>query len=141
MPTIAEAPAPGPETGGERVHGCEPRNFLQSCLLLLLIDGPAHGYELIRRLTPYDVTHDDPGHVYRGLRSMEGEGLVSSTWTRSDTGPSRRVYDITRDGRVALETWNRELGHVRELLERFLADCALRATRFPQQTASGQGGR
>jgi PadR family transcriptional regulator PadR len=109
------------------VLGSGPRNFLQPCLLLLLLDGPAHGYELIRRLTPYDVTHDDPGHVYRGLRSLESAGLASSTWTRSDSGPSRRVYDITREGRVALDDWVPELRHVHDLLERYLADYAERS--------------
>jgi PadR family transcriptional regulator PadR len=127
----------GTRDGGGRVHGSGPRNFLQPCLLLLLLDGPAHGYELIRRLTPYDVTRDDPGHVYRGLRSLETAGLVSSTWARSDAGPSRRVYDITREGRAALDEWIPELLHVLELLERYLADYRARNTPPPPPARNG----
>jgi poly-beta-hydroxybutyrate-responsive repressor len=116
------------------MHGCEPRNFLQPCLLLLLLDGPAHGYDLIRRLTPYEVTHDDPGHVYRGLRLLEREGLVSSAWAPSDSGPARRVYDITPHGRAALGEWVPELQHLQHLVERYLADYAARQT--PRQPAN-----
>jgi PadR family transcriptional regulator PadR len=106
------------------MHGCKPRNFLQPCLLLLLLDGPAHGYDLIRRLEPYDVTHDDPGHVYRGLRALESAGMVSSAWVPSDCGPARRVYEITGHGRKALERWIPELEGMRALIGRYLSDYA-----------------
>lgn len=82
--------------------------FLQPCLLLLLFDGPGHGCELIRRL----AVRRDPRRLWAcvsGLRSLESGGLVSSSRVPSDTAPSRRVYDITRDGRAALEDWTPEL--------------------------------
>jgi poly-beta-hydroxybutyrate-responsive repressor len=108
------------------MHGREPRNLLQPCLLLLLLDRPAHGYDLIRRLAPYDVTHDDPGHVYRALRALEADGLVSSSWSPSENGPARRVYAITPCGRDRLEDWVPELQRLRSLLSRYLDDYAAR---------------
>ena len=38
-----------------------PRNFLRPCVLLLLREEPAHGYDLLERLRPLGFTRDDPG--------------------------------------------------------------------------------
>ena len=50
-----------------------PKNFLRPCLLLLLREQPAHGYELLERLRPLGFGRDDPGGLYRALRSLEPE--------------------------------------------------------------------
>jgi PadR family transcriptional regulator, regulatory protein PadR len=81
----------------------EPRNFLQPCLLLLLMERPDHGYELAARLRPMHDGEGDPGSVYRALRGLERQGLVSSEWNRSDVGPARRTYHITTSGVASLD--------------------------------------
>src|ERR671936_479218 len=75
-----------------------PRNFLRPCVLLLLREQPSHGYELLERLRPLGVPGDDPGGLYRALRSLERDRLVRSGWTSSATGPDRRIYELTREG-------------------------------------------
>ncbi|MGH8894050.1 MAG: helix-turn-helix transcriptional regulator [Actinomycetes bacterium] len=102
------------------MHECEPRNFLRPCLLLLLLDGPSHGYDLIRRLDPYGVTDGDPGHVYRALRLLERDRMVRSTWAPSAAGPSRRVYHLTAKGQEALEATVPALEHAATVIARFL---------------------
>ncbi|MGH8971312.1 MAG: helix-turn-helix transcriptional regulator [Actinomycetes bacterium] len=106
------------------MHGCEPRNFVKPCLLLLLLDGPAHGYELIGRLRPFGVPDGDPGHIYRTLRSLEEASLVRSTWEPSSSGPSRRVYRLTRLGRRHLAESVPELEHVQRVIGRYLREYA-----------------
>jgi len=81
----------------------EPRNFLQPCLLLLLMEQPDHGYELAARLRPMHDGEGDPGSVYRALRGLERQGLVRSEWSRSTVGPARRTYHITGDGVASLD--------------------------------------
>lgn len=81
----------------------EPRNFLQPCLLLLLLERPDHGYELALRLRPMHDGEGDPGSVYRALRGLEHHGLVRSEWSRSTLGPARRTYSITDDGIACLD--------------------------------------
>ena len=81
----------------------EPRNFLQPCLLLLLMEQPDHGYELAARLRPMHDGEGDPGSVYRALRGLERHGLVRSEWSPSDVGPARRTYYITDDGVAGLD--------------------------------------
>lgn len=70
-------------------------------LLLLLRNGANYGYELRRELN-LRTMRLDPAVMYRSLRDMEQAGLISSHWMRSDTGPQRRVYDITDAGRDEL---------------------------------------
>ena len=54
-----------------------PRNFLRPCLLLLLREQPAHGYELLERLRTFGFARD-PGGLYRALRGLEQDGFVRS---------------------------------------------------------------
>lgn len=103
-----------------RCEGGQPKNFTRPCLLLLLAEAPAHGYELIERLRPFGFELNDPASVYKVLRQMEQDGLVTSTWELSSRGPARRVYSVTTDGCDLLEAWSFTLSKNRTILGRFL---------------------
>lgn len=98
----------------------EPRNFLRPCLLLLLRERDDHGYGLVARLRPLHDGEGDAGGVYRALRGMERQGLVSSAWHASTVGPARRTYRITADGRDLLDAQALELAGVHMALHVFL---------------------
>jgi PadR family transcriptional regulator, regulatory protein PadR len=98
----------------------EPRNFLQPCLLLLLMEQPDHGYELAARLRPMHDGEGDPGSVYRALRGLERQGLVRSEWNPSDVGPARRTYYITDDGVASLDDLADGLRTTRAAVQVFL---------------------
>jgi|SRR5689334_4752933 len=98
----------------------EPRNFLQPCLLLLLMEQPDHGYELAARLRPMHDGEGDPGSVYRALRGLERHGLVRSEWNPSDVGPARRTYYITDDGVASLDDLADGLRTTRAAVQVFL---------------------
>ncbi|CAN5810221.1 hypothetical protein BH18ACT7_BH18ACT7_07760 [soil metagenome] len=100
-------------------HG-EPRNFVQPCLLLLLLEHPDHGYALVERLKCFQVAEGDPGTVYRTLHALEVAGTVRSTWGLSEAGPARRTYHLTDVGRRQLEDWASSLSQTREALETYL---------------------
>lgn len=76
-----------------------PRNYLRPCLLLLLAEGTSHGYELLDQMSALGLDRVDPGGLYRCLRAMDEEGLVRSTWEPSTSGPARRTYELTTEGR------------------------------------------
>lgn len=79
-----------------------------------------YGYDLRERLGQLSGAVWDAGTIYRSLNGMEDEGLASSTWEPSPTGPPRRRYQITGAGQVVLDTWSRELDEVRHLVLGFL---------------------
>ncbi len=100
--------------------GSGPRNFLQCCVLLLLRERPAHGYELLERLKPFGVADGDPGNLYRRLRSLERQGMVRSQWETSVSGPKRRTYHLTERGAERLRRWADSLAETRRLLDYYL---------------------
>ena len=52
-----------------------PKNFLRPCLLLLLREERAHGYDLLERIQSLGFDGSDPGGLYRALRALENDGL------------------------------------------------------------------
>lgn len=98
-----------------------PRNFLRPCILLLLREEPAHGYDLMERLRPLGFTRDDPGRLYRALRALESEKLVRSAWEPSEAGPDRRIYELTKAGVEELHVASKTLARARETLGFFLS--------------------
>jgi poly-beta-hydroxybutyrate-responsive repressor len=98
-----------------------PRHFLRPCILLLLRESPAHGYDLLERLTAFGFSGSDPGGLYRALRGLETDGLVRSAWERSSAGPERRIYALTRAGMTELHEHAKSLERTVELIETFIS--------------------
>ena len=95
--------------------------FVEPSLLLLLRERPLHGYELIERL-PEVVGEGrvDVGNLYRLLRSLEAEGVVSSEWSADLPGPAKRTYELTAEGRRLLDHWAEALGRAQTTISGFL---------------------
>jgi poly-beta-hydroxybutyrate-responsive repressor len=98
-----------------------PKNFLRPCLLLLLREDPAHGYDLLERIQALGFDGSDPGNLYRALRSLEKDGLVRSVWESSDNGPDRRTYEITRRGMESLHETAKAIATGHEAVSVFLS--------------------
>ena len=95
--------------------------FTEPALLLLLRERPAHGYDLMERLP--ELTGEERvemGNLYRLLRALEEEGLVSSEWDATSPGPAKRRYAITETGRRLLEQWVDALRRSQERTNEFL---------------------
>ena len=96
--------------------------FAEPALLLLLRERPAHGYDLLERLP--ELTGEarvEMGNLYRLLRGLEEEELVSSEWDASSPGPAKRRYAITPAGERLLDHWVEALRRSQERTARFLA--------------------
>jgi PadR family transcriptional regulator PadR len=95
--------------------------FAVPAVLVLLRERPAHGDDLLERLP--ELTGEarvEMGNVYRLLRGLEEEGLVSSEWDDSSPGPAKRRYAITAAGEQLLDHWVEALRRSQERTERFL---------------------
>ncbi len=96
--------------------------FAEPALLLLLRERPAHGYDLLERLP--ELTGEarvEMGNLYRLLRGLEEEGLVTSEWDDSSAGPAKRRYAITPAGEQLLDRWAEALRRSQLRTDRFLA--------------------
>ena len=102
-----------------------PRDHFRASILLVLREAPSHGYDLPLLLAPLGLGAADRGFVYRSLRAMEADGLVLSTWDSSPTGPARRIYTVTPEGRqwaaTAAATLREADGHMATWLARYRA--------------------
>jgi PadR family transcriptional regulator PadR len=97
-------------------------SFLRPCLLLLLRRGQAHGYSLLHDLGEFGFRpgQQDPSLVYRALRDMEEQGLVSSEWNPDSLGPQRRVYSISAAGEQHLRAWVADLRRTRQEIDHLI---------------------
>ncbi|MGH2982808.1 MAG: helix-turn-helix transcriptional regulator [Solirubrobacterales bacterium] len=119
-----------------------PKNFLRPCLLLLLRENRAHGYELLEQVQSLGFDRSDPGGLYRTLRGLEREKLVRSVWEPSEQGPDRRIYEITRSGMQelhgaakAISRGEQAIASFRSRYEEFVALDAKSAA--PRRTTAG----
>ncbi len=102
--------------------GDRPPRFLRAFLLLFLAKEEAHGYELIEKLKEMGVKYEtyEFGYVYKTLRNMEKEGLLSSRWNVKEKGAAKRIYRITDKGRRNLDEWAKVLMNIKDSIESFL---------------------
>ena len=93
-------------------------------------DAPLHGYAIIQEMAQgpmYGGNAPDPTGIYRILKQMENNGLITSAWDTSDSGPAKRCYELTDEGRACLRRWIDSLACYKASIEelRVLASCAL----------------
>jgi len=95
--------------------------FLEPTLLLILHQGPAHGYTMIEQLAEFGLGDTDPSALYRALRDMEERGWVTSFWEEEQTqGPPRRVYQLTQLGDEVLSWWTQDVRETSQIIDRLL---------------------
>jgi DNA-binding PadR family transcriptional regulator len=92
---------------GHWAGGRVPKGNVRGLLLAALLDSPAHGYELIRRLEEQagGRWRPSPGSVYPLLQLLEDEGSV-----RGRVSDGRKVYELTEQGRAQADA-----GQLRDL--------------------------
>ena len=87
---------------------------LLTAWLLLLVEEEGYGWALRRRLEEQGV-QVDPAAVYRRLRQLERAGLLTSSWTKSDAGPQRRLYRMTAKTQAALDEAAAAIADIRDV--------------------------
>ncbi len=120
---------------------CSGRNLdklIQPAVLAILAEKALHGYRIVQSLAnmPMFKGHEpDNTGVYRFLNAMEERGLLTSAWDMSDSGPAKKLFDLTKKGRECLAKWVATLREYREQIGELLEHLE-RATTMP---ASGCG--
>src|ERR1700733_13483208 len=78
------------------------RGVLDLCLLAVMGEGPAYGYEMTKRLRARGLSIVGEGSIYPLLGRLERDGLVDTHRAASDGGPPRKYYQLSSLGRKAL---------------------------------------
>ena len=86
--------------------------FVEPALLLALSEGPTHGYLLADHLAEIAGLEVDYGNLYRLLRGLEEDGIVTSEWQDDPKARSKRTYELTATGGHLLDDW---VGSLRNL--------------------------
>ena len=89
--------------------------------MLLLAQARGHGYELMERLKPLGFGWGVRGPIYRALRSLGASGSVACAWSAPRAGPVPRVYELTAEGRRALDRCATGVVELTQLLNQFLS--------------------
>lgn len=82
-------------------------------ILLALVDGPLHGYRIVKTVEERDASWKRifPANLYRRLRDLSAQGLIEETDAPPDEhgDPRRRYFRITSLGREAARAESRRL--------------------------------
>jgi hypothetical protein len=97
---------PGFGPGGPRGrrghgHGRGRRGDVRAAILVLLVDRPMHGYEMIQEIAERSngTWKPSPGSVYPTLQLLVDEGLIAQV----ETDGKKKAFELTEDGRSAAE--------------------------------------
>lgn len=96
--------------------------YIQPSILMALKISPSYGYELIKEISQFGFIEGQapPGMIYRHLRDLEENGLVSSQWQTEGAGPAKRVYQLTPEGGEVLDFWIAYMKNQVEKLQKFI---------------------
>lgn len=83
-------------------------------MLALLRDREHYGFELVRRLSEVDGLVTSEGTIYPLLTRLRRDRLVTTFWAESESGPPRRYYELTDEGRKALAGFTEEWARFRD---------------------------
>ena len=96
------------------------RGVLDLCLLAVMEEGPAYGYEMTKRLRARGLSIVGGGSIYPLLGRLERDGLVETHRAASDGGPPRKYYRPSLAGRRALAAGVSEWRAARDALDAVL---------------------
>lgn len=99
--------------------------IIRPVILALLYNSKKHGYVLVKELQRWEKSGrslPDISGIYKILKTMEKEGLVSSTWIlgKNSNNPVRQ-YSLTKKGEICMKRWIETLklykAHIESLLK------------------------
>lgn len=78
------------------------KGLLELCILTALADDERYGYELVKSLVAVPGLGVTEGTLYPLLSRLKAAGFVSSRLEESPSGPARKYYALTPEGRRAM---------------------------------------
>ncbi|HWC64399.1 MAG TPA: PadR family transcriptional regulator [Rhizomicrobium sp.] len=96
------------------------KGVLEMCVLALLSGADGYAYEIASRLAE-DIGMGE-GTIYPLMRRMQADGLVSTYLVESASGPPRKYYRLTSEGRRAFIAQRAEWEAFESAVRKILGD-------------------
>lgn len=96
------------------------RGTVAFCVLVMLDERERYAVELVCDLAATEALAASQGTIYPLLSRLRDDGLVATTWQESPSGPPRRYYRLTEDGRRSLDAFRGEWAQFRGAVDRLL---------------------
>ena len=96
--------------------------LVKPAVLVILSDGPSHGFQIIQELERRDLLGGeslDATGLYRMLKRMESAGYLVSRWD-TEQAHAKRIFQITPLGRSCLANWVGTLENYRDYIDRMV---------------------
>lgn len=78
------------------------KGLLELCIVNLLSNGELYGYDLVKRLQQTHGLVITEGTIYPLLSRLKRAGLVETRLVESSSGPVRKYYGLSEDGKKAM---------------------------------------
>src|SRR5665213_816944 len=113
------------DDSGDKKFQKELNGGLVGLVLLAVLNQSSedlYGYEIAKRLANANegVTIFKEGTIYPVLRALSASGLLTSRIVPSYSGPPRRYYRITDQGRAVLAEWSAIWLQTRDFVDGFI---------------------
>ena len=82
------------------------KGLLEVVVLNLLRHGRRHGYEMAQIFKRIDALKVREGNLYPILYRLQVDGLIKSYTERSQDGPPRKYFELTKLGQKTLKDMN-----------------------------------
>ncbi len=99
--------------------------YIKMAIMSLLSCKDSYGYELIDKIKEIGVNLDkgSTGTLYKILRELERDGYLYSYWEKSDLGPKRRKYSISKKGIDEIREEIKTLKDIKNFIDKMIENC------------------
>ena len=96
------------------------KGVLEFCILSILSDGEHYPTEIIERMKTARLLIVE-GTLYPLLTRLKNDGLLSYRWEESTSGPPRKYFTLTEEGKknlaALIESWTELTDSVNQIIQ------------------------
>ncbi|SHI93214.1 DNA-binding transcriptional regulator, PadR family [Dethiosulfatibacter aminovorans DSM 17477] len=82
--------------------------LIQPLVLEILMEEKLYGYAILKKIEErWGMNGDIPDStgLYRTLGNMQKQEILTFEWETQETGPAKKVYSITEEGKKCYRSW------------------------------------
>lgn len=101
----------------ENIKSQMRKGILEYCILSIINQQEAYTSDILETLKKANLVVVE-GTVYPLLTRLKNSGILSYRWEESPSGPPRKYFCLTEDGKVLLAQLQEEWEAIKEAIER-----------------------